>query len=143
MVSGPIILLEDDPDDIEIFQEILKELDIPNEFVVFARPVEAFEFLEATVEQPLIIISDVNMPGMSGREFKNRLDSNERLKKKSIPFIFYSTSANRAFVTDAYLNLSVQGFFLKGNSYKEIKDQLRIIFDYWKVCQHPNSYLVA
>jgi CheY-like chemotaxis protein len=139
MVTGPILLVEDDHDDIEIFNEVLKVLDIKNSLVTFTRPSDAYEFLETTNEQPFIIVSDVNLPGFSGLEFKTRLDQNEKLRKKSIPFIFYSTSAENRFVTEAYIQLTVQGFFLKGQSYKEIKDQLRIIFEYWKICRHPNS----
>ena len=140
MISGPIVLLEDDEDDIEIFNEILREINIPHKLITFSRPKDAYHFLENTAEQPFIIISDVNLPGVSGLEFKNKLDANERLKKKSIPFVFYSTSAEKKYVTEAYLYLTVQGYFLKGNSYSEIKNQLKIIFEYWRICQHPNSW---
>ncbi len=138
MISGPIVLVEDDEDDISIFTEVLKELDIPNRLVTFDKPADAYHFLDNSSEQPYIIISDVNLPGMSGLEFKNKLDQNDRLKKKSIPFIFYSTSAEKKYVTEAYLHLTVQGFFIKGHSLKEIKDQIKTIFEYWKICQHPN-----
>jgi CheY-like chemotaxis protein len=139
MIIGPIILVEDDDDDIEIFKEVLKELDIPNQLISFKRPDNAYHFLEKNDEQPFIIISDMNLPGMSGLEFKNKLDANENLRKKSIPFIFYSTSAEKKYITTAYLNLTVQGYFRKADNLKEIKNQLRIIFEYWKICQHPNN----
>jgi response regulator RpfG family c-di-GMP phosphodiesterase len=139
MISGPIVLVEDDEDDAEIFAEVLKDLNIPNKLILFTNPADAYHFLDNNSEQPYIIISDVNLPGMSGLEFKNKLDHNEKLKKKSIPFIFYSTYAEKKYVTEAYLHLTVQGFFLKGNNLKEIKDQLRIIFEYWKICKHPNT----
>jgi len=140
MISGPIILVEDDEDDVAIFSEVLKELDIPNRLISFNKPADAYHFLDKNnEEQPFIIISDVNLPGMSGLEFKNKLDHNDHLKKKSIPFVFYSTSAEKKYVNEAYLQLTVQGFFLKGHSIKEIKNQLRIIFEYWKICRHPNS----
>jgi response regulator RpfG family c-di-GMP phosphodiesterase len=138
-MKGPIILVEDDEDDAEIFNEVLKDLEIPNRVISFSNPADAYHFLEKNEEQPFIIISDVNLPSMSGLEFKNKLDHNEILRKKSIPFIFYSTSAEKKYVNEAYLHLTVQGFFLKGQSIKEIKDQLRIIFEYWKICRHPNS----
>ena len=139
MTSGPIVLVEDDEDDKAIFSEVLKDLGIPNPLISFNKPADAYHFLDKNEEQPFIIISDVNLPGMSGLEFKNKLDHNDQLKKKSIPFIFYSTSAERKYVNEAYLHLTVQGFFLKGQSIKEIKDQLRIIFEYWKICRHPNT----
>jgi CheY-like chemotaxis protein len=139
MIKGPIVLVEDDEDDVEIFREILKDLDIANRLICFTRPADAYHFLDKNDEQPFVIISDVNLPGMSGLEFKKKLDQNIALQKKSIPFIFYSTSAEKKYVDEAYLHLTVQGFFLKGQSIKEIKNQLRIIFEYWKICRHPNS----
>ncbi len=139
MITGPIVLVEDDEDDAVIFSQVLTDLDIPNRLISFINPADAYHFLDNNEEQPFIIISDVNLPGMSGLEFKNKLDQNERLKKKSIPFVFYSTSAEKKYVNEAYLHLTVQGFFLKGQNMKDIKDQLRIIFEYWKTSQHPNS----
>ena len=138
MITGPIILVEDDADDAAIFSEVLTSLHISNRLILFTKPADAYHFLDNNDEQPFIIISDVNLPGMSGLEFKNKLDHNDKLRKKSIPFVFYSTSAEKKYVDEAYLLLTVQGFFLKGNSIREIKDQLRIIFEYWKICQHPN-----
>ncbi len=139
MIDGPIVLIEDDEDDQEIFEEVLKELNIPNKLILFSHSEDAYNFLANTSEQPYLIISDVNLPGFSGLEFKNKLDSNERLRKKSIPFIFYSTSAEKKYVTEAYLYLTVQGYFIKAHSYKDIKEQVKTIFEYWKICQHPNS----
>jgi CheY-like chemotaxis protein len=138
MITGPIVLVEDDEDDAIIFSEVLKDLDIPNRLISFIKPADAYHFLDSNEEQPFIIISDVNLPGMSGLEFKNKLDQNEKLRKKSIPFVFYSTSAEKKYVNEAYLHLTVQGFFLKGQSMKDIKNELRIIFEYWKICRHPN-----
>ena len=133
------MMVEDDADDVEILNEVLKDLNIPNEVVHFTNPSDAYHFLASYSEQPYIIICDVNLPRMSGLEFKNKLDANETLRKKSIPFVFYSTSAEKKYVTEAYLELTVQGYFQKKHSYQEIKNQIRIIFEYWKACQHPNS----
>jgi len=139
MITGPIVLIEDDQDDIDIFNEVLKELGITNRLIKFTDPTVAFHFLESNSEQPFLIICDVNLPRMSGLEFKTRLDANEKLKKKSIPFIFYSTSAEKKYIMEAYLQLTVQGYFLKPMQYAEIKKQVRAIFEYWKICQHPNT----
>ena len=139
MITGPIVLVEDDSDDVEIFNEVLQELGIPNPVVAFDRPHDAYHYLSNQDEQPYIIVCDVNLPGMSGLEFKNKLDSNEQLRKKSIPFVFYSTSAEKRYVLEAYLELTVQGYFRKAQNYQDIKNQVRIIFEYWKLCQHPNS----
>lgn len=139
MKSGPIIIIEDDHDDKDILEEVLKELNVSNKLVWFQSNSDAFQFLKTLDEQPFLIISDVNLPGQSGIEFKKQLDEDEQLKKKSIPFIFYSTSADPKFVNDAYLNMTVQGYFKKGNSYQDIKNKLKLILEYWQVCRHPNS----
>ena len=137
--SGPILLIEDDADDKGIFEEVLKELNISNQLIWFTKSDEAIHYLKATSEQPFIIFSDVNLPGQNGIEFKRQLDHDEELRKKSIPFIFYSTSVNQATVNEAYTSLTVQGFFQKGNSYEEIKTMIKQIIDYWQTCRHPNS----
>ena len=139
MISGPIVLIEDDQDDIDIFDEVLKELGITNRLIKFTNPSDAYHFLDNNEEQPFLIICDVNLPKMSGLEFKTKLDANENLRKKSIPFIFYSTSAEKKYVLEAYIQLTVQGYFRKPTLYSEIKNQIRTIFEYWKICQHPNT----
>ncbi len=136
--AGPIVLIEDDSDDREVFQEILKELNVTNKIICFSKCDEAFHYLETTTDQPFLIFSDVNLPMQNGIEFKRQLDSNEQLRKKSIPFIFYSTSVAQKLVNEAFTKMTVQGFFQKANSYEEIKANIRLILDYWSVCKHPN-----
>jgi CheY-like chemotaxis protein len=139
MKSGPIIVLEDDADDKEVLEGILKELNVKNKLVWFSGSEAAFQYLKTTSEQPFIIISDVNIPRENGIEFKRRIDNDPYLRKKSIPFVFYSTSVKEETVTEAYSELTVQGFFKKGNSLEEIKRHIKLIVDYWQVCRHPNS----
>ena len=135
---GPIIIVEDDADDEAIFIDILKDLNIPNRILWFSNSRDAFDYLKNTTEQPFIIFSDVNLPGENGIEFKRRIDNDKQLREKSIPFVFYSTSTDRSIVNEAYTKMTVQGFFKKGNSYEEIKRDIRLIFGYWSICKHPN-----
>jgi len=137
--SGPIIVLEDDADDKSIFEEILQDLEITNKLIWFTKTAETLEYLKTTSEQPFIIFSDINLPVQNGIDFKKELDTDEQLRKKSIPFVFYSTSVDQKTVNDAYTKMTVQGFFKKGNSYDEMKTDIKVIFDYWKTCKHPNT----
>lgn len=139
MRSGPIIVVEDDNDDKEVFEEVLKELHVPNKFVWFKNTGEAFEYLKSTADQPFIIFSDINLPKQSGIEFKRQIDCDDALRKKSIPFIFYSTSVNQHIVNEAYTQLTVQGFFQKSHGFEEMKKNIRLILDYWAACRHPNT----
>jgi CheY-like chemotaxis protein len=137
--SGPIILVEDDPDDHSIFEEALVEISVKNPLRWFISPIEAFGYLTTTEEQPFLIFCDINLPKQNGLDFKTRIDEDKYLRQKSIPFIFYSTSASQQTINKAYMQLTVQGFFQKKTSFQEIKEMLHLIIEYWKICKHPNS----
>lgn len=136
---GPIIVVEDDPDDKDILEDVLKDLNIPNKLIWFTNGPAAFHHLKTTSEQPLIILSDVNLPIQSGIEFKRQVDSDSELRQKSIPFVFFSTSIDQLVVNEAYTKMTVQGFFQKPGNYDQIKNVIKVIVEYWKICRHPNS----
>jgi len=137
--QGPILLIEDDEDDKNLIEELLLELNVRNELIWFPTSIEAFSFLKVTPEQPFIIFSDVNLPLQNGVDFKKQIDRDHELRKKSIPFVFLSTSINQGMVNMAYEQSTVQGYFEKRSSYQDMKKMLGQIIDYWKVCRHPNS----
>jgi len=139
MRSGPIILIEDDVEDKDVFQDILNDLKIFNPVIWFQNCDDAFSYLKMTPEQPFIIFCDLNLPGLSGIECKSQIDDNKELKKKSIPFVFFSTSVDQKAVENAYTQMTVQGFFQKKNTYSELKDTVKLILAYWDECKHPNS----
>ena len=107
--SGPIILVDDDAEDEEIFREILRELGVQNRLIHFNVCSDAFEYLKRTSDSPFLIISDVNLPGQNGVEFKRQLDEDPYLRAKSIPFVFLSTSTDEKAVNTAYKEMTVQG----------------------------------
>ena len=137
---GPIVLIEDDGDDVLTMQEALKDLKINNELVYFPNALVAMKFLLETPIQPFLIICDVNLPLQNGLEFKREVDANPELKKKCIPFIFYSTSASEADVSKAFLQMSIQGYFKKAASYPEILSDVTAIIEYWRKSRHPNWF---
>ena len=137
--SGPIIIIEDDSDDKELFAEILKELEVPNKAIWFTNCIDAFAYLKTTKDQPFVIFSDVNLPKQNGIEFKKQIDADEQLRKKCIPFVFYSTSVAPKLVTEAYTKMTVQGFFKKPDNYDDMKKTISHILKYWEICQHPNT----
>ena len=138
--NGPIVLIEDDNDDVLTMQEALKDLKIGNEFIYFPNTILALKYLKDTDQQPFLIICDVNMPFQNGLDFKRDIDNHPELKKKCIPFIFYSTSANSDDVSKAFLQMSIQGFFKKASSYEKILNDITAIIEYWKKSKHPNCF---
>ena len=137
--KGPIILVDDDLDDKELFEDTLKEIGVTNELVHFTNAQHAFEYLKTTNEQPFLIFSDVNLPIVRGLDFKQSIDADPQLRKKSIPFVFYSTSVDQRSVNEAYTEMTVQGFFQKGNSLESLRRDLKLVVDYWMFCRHPNA----
>lgn len=136
-IKGPIIFLEDDADEQEILKEVVQRV-VPNDIKFFTDGESLLHYLRTTAEQPFIIISDVNVPVMNGLEVKRIVNADDFLRRKSIPFVFLSTSAERKAVEDAY-DMNSQGFFLKQNTMTGIETHLRLIFDYWTHCRHTNS----
>lgn len=138
MTKGPIIIIEDDKDDQEIYAEAIKAIGLANEIHFFDGSQQVLEYLNTTEEQPFILLSDINMPGMSGLELKKYIEDDTYLRAKGIPFVFISTNASKTSVRHAYA-LSVQGYFQKPDSMEEIKEMLRILFSYWTRCKHINN----
>ena len=136
---APLVMIDDDVDDKDMIEEACRDLDLPNPIRWFNDCNNAYDYLEQEPEQPFLILCDVNLPGMSGIEFKRKLDRNPFLKKKSIPFVFFSTSADKKKVTEAYTEMTVQGYFQKPSSYAECKTLMTAIIGYWKICKHPNA----
>jgi len=138
MTKGPIIIVDDDEDDQEIYAEAIRTIGIPNKIHFFNGGQPALDYLLTTKEQPFVILSDVNMPQMNGLQFKEAIQDNDYLREKGIPFIFISTNASKAAVRQAHI-LSVQGYFEKPNNMEDIKSMLRKLFEYWELCKHINN----
>lgn len=138
--KGPIISIEDDPDDQFLLKSVLEEMNLSNPVYFFENGLEALKFLEETTEQPFLILCDINMPVMNGMELRKRIDENAYLKKKAIPFIFLSTSGSLPLIEEAYKS-TIQGFYKKGNSFQDFKKQIELIVAYWNACLHPNTKL--
>ena len=135
--EGPIIIIEDDLDDQEILTEVFKELNYNNEILFYGDGEIALEFLTNTKVEPFIIFSDINMPKLNGVELREKVHNNEDLRLKSIPYLFFTTTAQQEHVIDAY-SKSIQGFFVKPSRYEELKRTIRIIVEYWIECISPN-----
>jgi CheY-like chemotaxis protein len=75
---------------------------------------------------------------MSGTEFRNKINNNEYLQEKNIPFIFLTTSSDKGMISQAF-RLLAQGYFVKPSSIDGIRAMIRMIIDYWMTSKHPNS----
>jgi DNA-binding NarL/FixJ family response regulator len=138
MQTGQIWLIDKDTEDHDIVREVLHELSQSNELVVLNSAEEAVSCLEAAEESPFIIISELNLPGISGFELRKKLLESNSKKLKSVPFIFWATQASEAQITHAY-DLAVHGFFIKEGSFSELKETFGCIINYWLKSKMPSK----
>jgi CheY-like chemotaxis protein len=128
--SGPIVIVEDDTDDQQLLEELFHELKVPNVLRFFSSAIAALDYLIATIERPFLIISDINLPAMSGLDFLKRINDQSKLKSKRIPFVFFSTASNPSVIQQAY-DLSAQGYFIKPLTSHQLKQTMAAILTYW------------
>jgi CheY-like chemotaxis protein len=135
-ISRPIVIVDDDDDDHFILKRVFEKLGNERPLLFFNDGRKVVQFLKENKERPFLILSDVNMPIMNGMELKRVIDSDSELKKIAVPFIFFSTSAMTSLVREAF-EMSVQGFFIKGQNLEEMEHTLKVIMDYWTRCEYP------
>jgi CheY-like chemotaxis protein len=135
--NGAIVIIDDDADDRYLLADVFKELNYPNEIRFFDGGKEALRYLQQSDTNPFFILSDVNMPGLDGFELRRVIYQDPTLSQKCVPYLFFSTFFNEQVVKQAYL-MSIQGFFVKPNTYEHLKETMRKIVEYWQECQAPS-----
>lgn len=139
--TGPLIIIEDDQEDRELLQQALTEIGIKHTLKFFSSAEQALEYLMVTQEQPFLILTDLNLPGMDGLAFQQVFQQSAYLRSKCIPLIFFSTTDSPMIIKEAYTNI-LQGFFQKPSTFIGLKLTLLSITDYWERCLHPNSQVL-
>ena len=134
--TGPVIIVEDDDEDHDLIVFALRSIGVTNEIVFFQNGENVLDYLLEKSRNPFIILCDVNMPGMDGFQLREAINESEYLKKKTIPFIFLTTSNRESDINKAY-RLTVQGYFTKPDNLSELTNDLKAIVEYWRKCRHP------
>ena len=137
-VKGKIILVDDESYEEEFLETALSRNNWNIKIEYFNNVDDAVEHLKKNADEVFLIISDMQMPGKSGMDFKKILDDDEYLKQKSIPFIFVSHSMSREIIIESY-KYHVQGYFKKPLSIEEQARLFEIIVQYWINCIHPEK----
>lgn len=138
-IRGPVVVIEDDIEDQELFLEAYNNLGYKNKIHFFTDGENALEYLNKTDTAPFLILSDINMPKLHGFELRDKIRTDALLQQKCIPYLFFTTSSSQKSVVEAY-SMSVQGFFVKQNSLAELEHTIKVIMEYWMQCVSPNSF---
>ncbi len=136
--NGPIIIIEDDPDDQFFLSRIFKKLNYKNEILFFFDGEKAIQYLDKGDVLPFLILSDIKMPRLDGFALRNQLKSHSSIRLRSVPYLFFSTALTQKVVTDAYA-MSVQGVFVKETTLGELEKTISVIMEYWSRCAGPNN----
>ena len=102
-----ILLVEDNEGDVVLTLEALREAKLRNKISVVRDGEEALQFLYregkyAAAELPQLILLDINLPKMDGKEVLNRIKNDTNLKK--IPVIILTTSSSEKDILESYNN---------------------------------------
>lgn len=136
--QGPIILIDDDVDDLESFTEVIMGITKVHEVIPFSNSDAALTYLTDNSDvNPFLILSDINLPKLSGIELRDKIRNNEEIRLRCIPYLFFTTAIGQKDLIDAY-SKSIQGFFIKPSDYNELKDIMKAIITYWGFCKAPN-----
>ncbi|WP_119080921.1 response regulator [Chitinophaga alhagiae] len=116
-----ILLLEDDPDDQDLFLDIIKEIspDTPIDVAIARHGAEGLLLLQE--KTPEIIFSDVNMPVMDSFQFALALHDN--FPSLKIPIVMMSTANLRRDIAYAEF-LNIFHFIQKQNTREEMKGKI-------------------
>jgi CheY-like chemotaxis protein len=131
-----ILLVEDDLADQKLIKISLRNEKIANDLYTVQTGEEGLDFLyhrgnySDGTPQPDLILLDLNMPGMGGKEFLRRVKKDERLKQ--IPVVILTTSEAEKDIIDSY-KLQASGYVHKPVTLVEFKEAMKKLKEYWFV----------
>jgi two-component system, chemotaxis family, response regulator Rcp1 len=124
-----ILLVEDNQKDVELIAAALSDSKIRNAITVARDGTEATALLsESTLPLPDLILLDINMPRMNGKEVLGFIKRNDRLRR--IPVIMLTTSANVTDVKEAYSNLA-NCYISKPSDPMKFREVVRTLEHFW------------
>lgn len=129
-------MCDDDPDDQLLVSDALEEARLGNPIDFTNNGKELLQYLNREgdyahlIDQPLpgLILLDLNMPVMDGREVLNKIKQNEKFR--SIPIIVLTTSKAEADIARTY-EMGVNSFIIKPVSFDSLVEMVRSVSDYW------------
>lgn len=129
--SKPILLVEDNPMDVDLTKRAFQKKNILNPILI-ARDGEAVLRMmtgwEKGAEHPIMILLDLKLPKVNGLEVLARLKSDPDLRK--IPVIILTSSSDSGDISRAY-DLGVNSYILKPVDFTQFMDVADQINQYW------------
>jgi CheY-like chemotaxis protein len=140
-----ILLVEDNPNDIELTLEALSKQNLGNRVVTLNDGVEAMEYLlyenkyaHRERENPGVILLDIKMPRMDGIEVLQAIKKNNELK--TIPVVMLTSSREEPDLKKCY-DLGVNAYIVKPVDFKDFFDAVKHLGIFWAMLNElpPNG----
>ena len=128
-----ILLVEDNPADVRLTEEAIRESKISSDLHIVKDGVEAINFLKRIGKyskacRPNLILLDLNLPKKSGLEVLREIKQDKDLKR--IPIVVLTISANEEDLMKAY-DLHANCFVIKPLEIKDFYKIVKAIEDFW------------
>ncbi|MGV3711267.1 MAG: response regulator [Gemmatimonas sp.] len=145
----PILLVEDNPKDLELTMLALEKTNLANEVVSIRDGVEALDYLlrrgehaDREAGNPAVILLDLKLPRIDGLEVLQQIKSNDDLR--TIPVVMLTTSREESDLARSY-KLGVNAFVVKPVALHEFMDAIRDLGVFWAVLNEtpPGSMKVG
>jgi CheY-like chemotaxis protein len=138
MSEGVILLVEDNPDDVELTMRALKKNNIKNEIVVAHDGVEALDYLfgtgthaeRDTSVMPLVILLDLKLPKIDGLDVLKHIRSENRTKM--IPVVILTSSKEEKDLIESY-SFHANSYIQKPVDFDQFMDTVRHLGLYWLI----------
>lgn len=139
--SKHILLVEDNPKDIELTLNALEECNLTDEVVIAHDGAEALEhlfhresFSKSPAENPVVILLDLNMPKLGGIQVLEKIKSDEKMK--FIPVIIFTSSRKPSDLEKCY-KLGVNAYVVKPVHFTQYKETIKQIGIFWALINEP------
>jgi CheY-like chemotaxis protein len=136
-----ILIVEDDPNDVELTLTALGEYNLANEVVVTRDGQEALDYLHRRgqysnrpQENPAVILLDLKLPKVDGLEVLQQIKSDERLNM--VPVIVLTSSHQEKDVMRSY-KLGVNAYVVKPVDFHEFVNAVKELGVFWAVINEP------
>lgn len=134
--SITIVIADDDPEDRMLAEDALKESRLVNDIRVVEDGEELLEYLQQrgrfadheSAPRPGLILLDLNMPRMDGREALQRIKNDPELRR--IPVVILTTSKAEEDIYRSY-DLGVNSFIIKPVTFESLVNIMRVLERYW------------
>ncbi|SFC44318.1 Response regulator receiver domain-containing protein [Marinospirillum celere] len=128
-----VLLVEDEPADAHLVKISFEEGRLLVDLQQVQDGVEALEYLRRTgrfaeARRPDLILLDLNMPRMNGRQFLEKVKQDENLK--SIPVVVLTTSEAETDIISSY-DLGASGYIVKPVDINDFIEQVQQLENYW------------